>query len=166
MSAEQGELCLGMIEAVDIAPGLYVVASLAAERSAVGAFAGHAIVEFALVRILMACRAGAVLKVEGQNLVGAAACAGLVTIIAGDGRVRAGEGEFGVAVLGDSERGAMPILDGVTRFAAIVVRGGGKLLIVGIFVAIGAICELHLINRIFAGGDVALGAIDFDVLAF
>ena len=49
------------------------MAGFAAEGRAIGAFASHAIVEFAFVRIFVAGGAGAILKMERKNFVGAAA---------------------------------------------------------------------------------------------
>jgi hypothetical protein len=59
----------------------------------------------------------------------------------------------------------MEIGHGVAFLAAIFVRLGGKLIIVGIFVAIEAGGELHLVNGLFTGGNVAFGAFHGDVLA-
>ena len=69
MRADKCELGLGMIEAVDIRPGTSVVAGFAAEGSAIGAFASHAIVELALVRIFVTGGAIAIFEMERKNFV-------------------------------------------------------------------------------------------------
>ena len=65
MRTHQGIFRLGVIEAVDVRPGLYGVASLTAERCAIGALASHLSVEFAFVWVFVARSAGAVLEFEG-----------------------------------------------------------------------------------------------------
>ena len=166
VSAYQRELCFGMIEAVDVCPGLYVVAGLAAEGRAIGAFAGHAVVELALVRILMASRACAVFKMEGKDFVDAAASPNFMAIGARDRDMGASQGEARGFVLGDCECRAMEIDHGMTRFAAIVVRSGGKLIVVRILVAIGASFKFNFVDGVFARGSVALRAFHLDVFAF
>lgn len=66
---------------------------------------------------------------------------------------------------GDGVKGAVEIHDGVARFAAIVERRLGELIVVYILVAIGAIRKLDLVLRGLAGGNMALGAFDRDMLS-
>ena len=168
MSANQGKLCFGMVEAVDVGPGASIVAGFAAERCAIGAFASHAIVELALVRIFVARSAVAIFEMERKNLVGAACGTLLVAIRARDGDVRAHQWKSRGFVLSDGECGAMEIDDGVAGFATIVIRSGGKLIVVGILVTIGACLKLNFVDGVFdvfARGNMALGAFHFYVHA-
>ena len=70
--SKQGEFRFAVVKPVDVRPGLGIVASLAAERHSVCPFPCHAVVELALVRILVAGGASPVFKFERKNLVGAA----------------------------------------------------------------------------------------------
>lgn len=90
MSAEQSKLCFRMVEAADVDPGLGAVTGFAAQSGSIGAFLRHALLEFALVWIRVAGRAGAVREMERQNLVCSSAKARLVAIRAGDGHVSTG----------------------------------------------------------------------------
>jgi len=54
-----------VVEAVDIGPRAHVVASFAPQKRAVGALRGHAILEFSVMRILVAGGAAHVLPTEG-----------------------------------------------------------------------------------------------------
>ena len=60
----------------------------------------------------------------------------------------------------------MKILYGVAAFAAIIVWRAGKLPVVHVLMAIRAVRELHLVNRVLAGWDVTLVAFHFGVFAF
>jgi len=144
------------------------VAGLAAEGGAVGALAGHAIVEFAFVGIDVAGGAGAIREVEGQDLVGTAGGSEFVAICAGDRGVSTGQGETRGVVFGDGVSSAVEIDNGVAGFAPVVVRRDGELVVVGVLVAVGANREFNFVAGVFAvgsGGNVTLGAFDFDVLA-
>lgn len=165
VSPHQRELGFGMVEAIDVYPGADVVAGFAAEGGAIGAFASHAIVELALVGILVAGGAGAILEMERKNLAGASTQAGLVAIGARDGDVSASQSEARGLVLGDGKRGAMEIDDGMAVFAAIIVWCGGELIIVGVLVAIEAGGEFHFVDGVFSRGNMALGAFHLDVFS-
>src|SRR5271165_5671345 len=155
-----------MIEAVDVCPGLYVMAGFATERSAVGTLASQAIVEFTLVGILVTSGAITIFEMIGNDFVGATGGAKFVAVSAGDRYVSASEGEAGVAMLGDGEGGAVEILYGVARLAAVVVRSSSKLIVVGVLVAIAAVFKFHFVDRVFSGRDVALGTGDGYMFAF
>ena len=73
--AEERELGLGVIEAVDIGPRLHGVARFAAERRSIRPLLCHAIVEFTFMRIFMAGSARLILEFERQYLVRAPGCA-------------------------------------------------------------------------------------------
>ncbi len=69
MRSEQREFCLCVIKASYIRPGFGVVAGFAAEARAIGASAVHPILEFAMMRVGMACGTSHVVKFEWQDLV-------------------------------------------------------------------------------------------------
>ena len=163
MSANQGELGLGMIETVDIGPGTSVVTGFAAEGRAIGAFASHAIVELALMRVFVAGSAVTIFEMERKNLVGAASGTLLVAIGARDGDVRAHQWKSRGFVLSDGECGAMEIDDGVAGFATMVIRRSGKLVIVRILVTIIAGFKFDFVDGVFARGNMALDAFHFYV---
>src|SRR5277367_5532968 len=110
MRADQREFRLGVVKTADVNPRARAVASLAAKRRAVGALLCHAVVEFSLMRVHVAGRAGAVREVERQNLVGAPPKTGFVAVGASYGDMRARQHEAGVLVLGDGECRAVKIL--------------------------------------------------------
>ena len=85
--AEQREFRFRVVEAVDVRPGSHVMAGFAAEGRAVGAALRHAVLELAVMRIVVACRTGQVLEMEGQDFVGAACGAYLMAIGARHGRM-------------------------------------------------------------------------------
>lgn len=165
MSAEQRILRLRVIESANFDPGLDVVAGLTTERASVGAFPGHLIVEFALVRVPVTGGAASIFKVEGQNPVGAAAHSRFVAVGAGYSRVCAHERKARAVMLRDGVRGAVPILDGMAAFATVVVRSSGELVVVPILVAVRASRELDPVKRILARRNVALEALHLSVFA-
>lgn len=69
-------------------------------------------------------------------------------------------------MLGDREGRAVEIHNGMAVFTPVLVRGGRKLSVVGVFVAIRAGGEFHFVNRVFADGNVTLVAFHFGVLSF
>jgi len=158
MSSGQWEFRFRMVEAADVHPGTCTVASLAAQRRAVGAFGCHALLEFVLVRISVAGSAGVVLKMERQNLVRSTSQAGFVAVRAWYRHVRPGQGVACLLVLGNGECGAMKVLYGVAFLASILVGRCRELLVMFILVAIRAGRELHLVLGILAGRGVALVA--------
>jgi len=134
------------------------VARFATERNSVGALLRHALLEFSLVDIFVAGGAGAVGKMERQNLVGSSGEAGFVALRAGNGHVGPGEHEACVLVLCNRERGAMKVLYGVAILATILVGSGGKLLVMRILVTIRTRRELHFVDGVLAGRRVAFVA--------
>ncbi len=66
-------------------------------------------------------------------------------------------------MLGDGINGTMEIRDGVTVFTAILIRFGGELAIVRVFMAIETGRKFHLVLGVFAGGNVTFGALHFCV---
>ena len=138
VDSQQREFGFGMIEAVDVHPGFHCVASFAAECGSIGALTRHAIIKLTLVRVFVASGAGAVFETERQDFVGATRGARFVAIRTRNRHVRAHESEARGLVLRDCESRAMEINDGVTWFATIVVGRGGELIVVCVFVTIGA----------------------------
>lgn len=88
MGPQQGIVGLRVIEATDLSPGLYVVASFAAQRASIRAPSCHLVAEFSLVRVRVAGGTAPILKVERQNLVRSPAQPNLVAIGAGNCRMR------------------------------------------------------------------------------
>lgn len=164
MCAEQRVVRFRMVEAIDIGPRLHVVASFAAERSAVGPFVRHLLVKLPFVRVLMAGGATPVFEMEGRYLVSRPTQPNFVAIGAGNCNVRSLQRKAQTLVLCNGEAGAVPILEGVAILAAVVVGGLGKLIFVRVFVAIRACREFHFVESIFASGNVALCALYFGML--
>lgn len=103
VSAEQWELGFGMIETINVRPGLYRVASFATEGRAVSTPASHAIVKLALMRIGVARGAAVILEVERHDLVGSAGSADLVAIATGHGDMCSRESKVCVSMFCDCE---------------------------------------------------------------
>lgn len=165
VGAHKGKLGLGMIEAVDVYPGLNVMAGFTTERSPIGTLARHAVVEFTFVRILVASSAITIFEVIRNDLVGAPGGAEFVTVGTGNGSVSAGKREAGVAMFGNGVRGAMEILHGVARLAAVVVGIAGKLIVVRILVTVVTVFKFDLVDGVFASGNMALRAVHRNVFA-
>jgi len=151
MRTKQRKLRFGVVKTIDVSPRARVVASFAAERCTIGATLRHAVVEFALVRILMAAGAGHVCEAERQNLIGPARQTNFVAFRTRNRRVRARERVTRFPVHSDAEGRLMKILDSVTVLATILVRRGSELAVVLIFVAIQASSELQFVDGVFAG---------------
>ncbi len=158
MRPDQRKFRLRMIEAANVDPGSSVVARFAALRRSIGPLGRHALLEFPLVDIFMAGRAGAVLEMERLNLVRSSVQAGFVALRAGHRHVRPGQHEVGLLVLGNGERRAMKILYRMAILATILVGRRRKLLVMRILVAIRARRELHFVERVLARRQVAFVA--------
>jgi len=155
-----------MVEPADIDPGARAVTSFAAQQSSIGAFLRHALFEFTLMWIGVACRAGAVGKMEWRNLVRSSSEAHFVAFRTRDGHMRAGQRKMRILMLGNGERGAVKIFNSMAILASVLVGRGGKLLVMGILVAILARPKLHLVDRVFAGGHVTFVATDGNMFSF
>lgn len=103
MSPEQGEFCFRMVEAADVDPRTRRVTGLAAQNGAVGSTHRHAVLEFSLVGIAVACGAGSILEMKWQDLVRSPGEPGFVTIRACHGRVGPGRGKTRVLMFRDRE---------------------------------------------------------------
>ena len=77
--------------------------------------------------------------------------------------MRAGQRKPRVAMLGNRERRA-EIQYGMAVFASVLVRRGGKLAVMRVFVTIRASREFHFINGVFSRGQMAFPA--FTVTCF
>ena len=165
VSSHQRELRFRMVETLYVDPRPCVMACLAAQGGSIGAPLRHAFLEFALVRIGVARGTGAVLEVEGQNLVRPSAKAGLVAFRAGDRHMGPCENEACVLMFCERKRGAVKVFYRVAILAAILIRRGSELLVVGVLVTIGADDEFHFVDGVFAGRCVALLARDGRVLS-
>jgi len=166
MRSQQCKFCFRMVEAADVDPGFGAVAGFAAQRGSVGALLRHALLEFSLVGIRVAGSARAVLEMERQNLVGSSGETGFVAVRTGDGHVSPGQHKAGVLVLGDGEGRAMKVLYGVAILATVLVRRGGKLLVMRILMAIRAGRELYFVDGVFSGRRVALVTSDSRMFSF
>lgn len=162
---EQRKIRLGMVEAVHFGPGTRIVTGLTPECGSIRSAARHPVPEFTVMRILMAGRAGFVRKMEGQDLVRAVSEPLFVALVARDGGMGAGQREFGLLVHGNRKERSLKALHRVALFAAIVVRRTGKLPVVRVFVAVGAIRKLDVVDGVFPGGNVTLRAFHGGVLS-
>ena len=166
MGSKQSKFCFRMVKASNVDPGSGAVACFAAQRRSIGALLRHALLEFSLVGIHVTGRASAVLEMERQNLVYSSAEAGFVALRAGDGHVSSGQHIAGVLMLGNGERRAMKILYRVAILATVLVRRGGKLLVMRILMAIRAGREFHFVDGVFSGRRVALVASNGRMFSF
>lgn len=87
VSSDQWEFRFRVVEASNVDPGSSAVTRFATQGCAIGALGRHALLEFALMRIHVASRAGAVLEMERQNLIRSPAEAGFVAFRASNGHV-------------------------------------------------------------------------------
>ena len=158
MSPKQWKFRLTVVKSVHIGPRPSIVTGLAPKRRAVRPPPRHAVLELAVMWVLMARRAATVFETEGQNFIRAVRHLRLVAIVAGDGHVCPREGIFRIAMLGDGEERAVKILDGVAVFTAIVVRRVRKLPVVHVLMTVHAVRELHFVNRALTGWKMALVA--------
>ena len=152
MRPEQREFGFRMVEATHVGPGPHVMASFASLRRAVGTAPRHALLEFAMMDILMAAGAGPIFEMEGQDFVGPSGSTNFVAIGARNSGVSAGQCKTRLAMFGDSECGAVPIQNGMTILAFVSIRSGFKLSVMSILVAVGAGREFHLVDGVLARG--------------
>jgi len=110
--------------------------------------------------------ASEIFKVERHDFVGAARGSHLVTIGAGYGGVRSGQGKTSVAMLGDGKERTVKIAHGVAILAFVEMRCRGELAVVSVFMTVRAKREFHLVNGVLAGRKMAFGAFDGNVFAF
>ena len=155
-----------MVEPGYVNPGPGVMAGFAPELGAVGPAAFHAVLEFPMMHVIVASRAGLIFEVERNDLVRSTGSSHFVTFHAADGDVRASQRELGLLMLGDGKQRAVKIRYRMAALAAIQERLLRKLAVVGVLVAVGAFGKLHFVNRVLARGQMTLVAIYFCVLPF
>lgn len=166
MGAKQRKFRFRMIESADVRPGPRVVASFAAERRTVRPELRHTIFELAMVNIFMTTCTGHVFENKGQDLIGSACGTNFVAVRTSNSRVRSGQRVARFPMHRQRESRLVKILNGVAVLALVLIRGGGELAVVRIFVAIRASRELHLVNRVLPCGQMTLVALYFCVLSF
>ena len=145
-----------MIESHHLLPVQDVVAGLASEERAVGTAASHALRKLSLVRVRVAPGAGAILKPVFHRAGRKYRHVRLVTLDAGNGGMRTTQGESRFVVGRGREPDGMKRLHGVAIFAAILVRRPGKLSLVNVEMAGGAVRLRNFVDGIRALRDVAL----------
>lgn len=104
-------------------------------------------------------------KTERQNLIGPRTQAYFVAVRTRNRRVCPGQRVARLPVHHQSESCLMEILDGMAAFTFVLIRGSGKLAVMGVLVAVRASREFHFINRVLPCRQVALVTFHFDVLA-
>src|SRR6266853_1495338 len=140
------------------------MASFAALRRAVGTAPRHALLEFAMMDILMAAGAGPIFEMERQDFVGPSGSTNFVAIGARNSGVRAGQCKTRLAMFGDCECGAVPIQHGVTFRTLALFGPCFELALVGVrFVTIIAITKRQLLFEITF--QVAFRTADHGVLS-
>jgi len=165
MGTQQRKLRLRVVKPVDVSPGLHGMAGFATKGLSIRPFPRHFLVEFALMRVLVASRAAHVLEVERENLVRASSKTQLMTIGTSHGRVGSRQWKTRIAVFGDRVRRTVPVLNRVAILAAILKSFASELAIVCVFVAIRTRRKFNFVNRIFPGWDVAFRAVHLNMFA-
>ena len=129
------------------------MAGFATEKLPVRCRLPHELIELFLVRIEVAGSAGERGPVIKRGRTGTRFGGGLVAIVAGDRQVTSRQRKTRCFVPGNAECGRLHSLQGVAALTAIEIRRGGELPPMFIAVAVRAVLELHLVQRVF---DVAL----------
>jgi hypothetical protein len=106
-----------------------------------------------------------VFEMKWQHFVMATIRAHLVAFIAGNYRVRALQRESRTVMHGDGKIRPVKIVDCMTRFTTVLVRGFRELPVMSVLVAILALRKFDFENRTRSGGNVALAAFHAGVLA-
>jgi len=162
VSSRQRKSCFRVIEALSIDPRFRAVASLAAQRLSVGSGLRHAVIELAMMRVLVARRACLIGEMERHVLVRfrhQCRRARRVRFVASDARnrrVRALQGEARLGVHCDRELRPVEISYGMAALAAILVGRLGELPTVGVLMAVGAFREFDFEYSVCSRRDVAL----------
>jgi len=141
------------------------MASLTTKSRPIRAAPGHAVFEFAFMRIYVAGSAALILKMEWEHFLCWPAGSHLVTIIARHGHVCARERKASVAMLRNRKCRSVKILDGVAALTLVLIGCRLKLPFMRVLVAFQAGSKLHFVNRIFARWKMAFCAIHSGVLA-
>lgn len=166
MCSEKGKFCLRVVKAVHVDPRPGVVARLATKGCPVRALALLPVAEFAAMRVLMTRGAGLIRKPEGQDFVRAVRHFRFVAFAAGDRGMSPGQRKLGFLVHGYRVDRPVVVLNGMARFAAILVSRTGELAIMLVLMAIEARRKFHLVDGVSCCRNVAFRARHADVLAF
>ena len=118
-----------------------------------------------MVRIGMAGGASHIVKSERQHFVRAMRLAGSVATGTGNGGVCTCQRKPRLAMLCNRVKSAMEVDDGMARFAVIVVWRCRELVVMDVFVAIGAVGKLDFVLRVLPCRRMAFSALYGDVLA-
>ena len=165
MCPEKRKLRFRVVKTADIRPGPRVVTRFAAKWRPIRPLLRHAILELAMMNILMTACTSHVFENEGQDLVRSAGGAHFVAIVTGDRGVRPSQLEACLLVHGHGESRLVEILYGMAILASISVGRGSKLMVMWVFMAIKAGREFDLVDGVLARGEMALVALHLDVLA-
>lgn len=141
------------------------MARLATKRRSIRTAPGHTVLELTFVRINVTSRAALIQEMKREHLIRWAARAEFVAFIARHRRVRAGQRESRLAMIGDRKCRTVKVLHGVAALAPVLIRCSLKLPFVDIFVTVQAGRKFHFVNRILTGGNVAFRAIHCGMLA-
>ena len=158
--ASELKVRLRVIEGRQLFPRFGGVAGLAACRRTVGTLLLHALFELALVRIGVTAGTVQVFPVIDRRRLGLEFRRLFVAIRAGSRHVTSGENEARLLVLGDAERGGLVALESVAAIAGVEIGRGNELSGMPVSMAIRAVLEFHLEQRLFALGNMTLGTLD------
>lgn len=122
------------------------MARFAPRRSTVRALLRHLIVEFAVVRVLVAAGAGAILKSIGDHFCGIRGPVNCMALRAGNRQVRPRQRVAALLVLRDRvSRGLKPV-DDVAGFTLALIWRRGKLALMRVRVAVQAFCKRDFVS--------------------
>ena len=159
VGANQWKIGFRVIEAFCVDPRLHAMASLATHGRAVGSAQRHLSIELTVMRIGVAGDTTSILEIEWQCLIETRADNFFVTLDARHNGMSAFERKARFLVHGNRKSRSVKIAHRVAAFATVLVGGLGKLPFMDILVAIEALVELDLINRIRPGWNMALRAL-------
>ena len=165
MCPEERKLRFRVVKTADIRPGPRIVTRFAAQWRPIRPLLRHAILELAMMNILMTTCTSHVFENEGQDLVRAAGGAHFVAIVTGDCGVRSRQRVACLLMHGHGESRLVEILYGMAILASVSVGRGSKLIVMWVFMAIQAGREFDLVDGVLARWEVALVALHLDVLA-
>jgi len=166
MCSNEWERSFRMVECGQIGPRSHRVAGLASLRAAVWLQLRHLRGKFTAVRVCVAARARAIIEMVGDNFRRRhSVWLGSVALAARYSEVRARQRKTAFLVHRNRERRRMKAFDRVAFFALVVVRGCGKLAVVFVVMAVGALRKRHLVLRSVACRHVAFVARNARVFA-
>ena len=155
-----------MVKPIHICPRFRAVAGFASEWRSIWPPPLHPVVELSMMRVSVASSARAIFEVKRKYFVRSVRRANRMAVRAGDRHVRTSQRKLALPVLRNRKQGSVKIHHRVAILTAIAIRLCGELSVVRILVTIHAIRKFHFVQRVFSGGDMALGALHFRVLPF